>query len=473
MECYRGVICAMIKKNLDSSFLEKLMIKAMLVDKRFLAICSSVFEPEYFDNSSASAIFKYTSDYLEEYNGIPEELSIINSTKDDDKREVKDFLSDVNSVDFNISKNYDFLFTQTNEYLKEQAVKRAILDSVNIIDEGSDVEAIREKIEHALSKDLKIDLGLKYFEDLGERLRRIFTASNIRMPTYFPVFDEFISGGFPPFTLSVLVARIHGFKSNLLANFAARQVLHGKNVVLMTLEMAQDAFAQRFDSIYSLSDINRMYMSDAYKIKLTKALKEVKATEGRGELFIKQFPTGDASVRDFKTYLRELLIRDIKPDILMCDYINLMKPAMKGNEGMYSSVKRIAEELRALSFEFEVPVLSVSQLNREGGFVGFEELSFNYIAESLGLPATADFMAIMGVDDDSLVYESELHGKIVKNRLGGRVGERFTMYYDSRTLKMWDESELNDWILAGEKSGDERNLFEPRNNGGRNNNRRN
>jgi len=451
---------SIIEKNLDSGFLEKLMIKAMLVDKRFLAICSSVFEPEYFDNSSASAIFKYTSDYLEEYNSIPEELSIINSTKDDDKQEIKDFLSDVNSVDFNISKNYDFLFTQTNEYLKEQAVKRAIMDSVNIIDEGSDVESIREKIEHALSKDLKIDLGLKYFEDLGERLRRIFTASNIRMPTYFPVFDDSISGGFPPFTLSVLVARIHGGKSNMLANFAARQVLHGKNVVLMTLEMSEDMFAQRFDSIYSLMDINRMYVSDTYKIKLTKALKEVKATEGRGELFIKQFPTGEASVNNFKTYLRELLIRDIKPDILMCDYINLMKPAMKRGDGLYSNIKRIAEELRALSFEFEVPVLSVSQLNREGSFVGFQEINFNYISESIGVPAVADYMAILGTDDDSLVYESEISIKIVKNRIAGKVGDIFPMYLDNRTLKIYDSSELDLWISDAEISGDERVLYE-------------
>ena len=449
-----------MNERLDSDFLEKLIIKGILIDKKFLAIVSSVYKPDYFDNSSASSIFDFTSKYLEEYNSIPEQQSIINSLKESDRQEVIDFFSDVGSIDFDITKSYDFLFNETNKYLKEQAIKKAIIESVDIIDKKGNTESIRESIEIALSKDLKIDLGLKYFEDLGERLRRIFTTSTVRVPTYFPVFDEFIAGGFPPFTLSVLVARIHGFKSNLLANIAARQVMHGKNVVLMTLEMAQDAFAQRFDSILSLMDINRMYLSDSNKKKLLKSLIDIKKNDNRGELYIKQFPTGEASVRDFKTYLRELEIRGVKPDILMADYINLMKAASKTGEGMYSSIKRISEELRSLSFEFEVPVLSVSQLNREGSFVGFGELDFTYIAESLGLAATSDFMSILGTNDDDMVYESELCGKIVKNRLGGRVGENFNMYYDSRTLKMWDESELDDWLAAGEISGDTREFHE-------------
>lgn len=446
--------------DINSDFLEKLIVKAMLLDKHYLIGVASVFEPEYFDDPSASTIFKYVSDYIDEFNSIPEEISIINSLKEDDREKVRNFLDDVKSIDFSVSDSYDFLFHHTNEYLKWQALKRAMIENVNIIDNKGDREEVREKIEIALSKDMKIDLGLKYFEELGARLKRIFTASVKRIPTYFPTLDEFISGGFPPFTLSVIVAKVHAGKSNCLANMAARQVLHGHNVVLMTLEMSQDAFAQRFDSIYSLMDINRMYISDVNRKLLAKDLKKVKNTESRGELFIKQFPTGEASVRDFKRYIRELLIRDIEPDILMVDYINLMKAATRAGNGMYESVKRVVEELRSMSFEFDVPVLSVSQLNREGGFVGFKELDFGYIAESLGIPATADFIAIMGQDEDDLVYESEIHSKIVKNRLGGRVGEVHKMYLDSRSLRLYDECEMDQWVLDSQKTGDERNVYE-------------
>lgn len=446
--------------DIDSEFLEKLIIKGALQDKTYLVNLASVFEPEYFDDAQASSVFKYISNYVDEFNAIPEESSIIHSIREDDRKNVENFLKEVKSVDFSVSDGFDFLFHHTNEYLKWQALKRAMIENVDIIDNKGDREQVREKIEAALSKDLKIDLGLKYFEQLGERLKRIFTASVKRIPTYFPTLDEFISNGFPPFTLSVIVAKIHAGKSQFLANMAARQVLRGHNVVLMTLEMSQDAFAQRFDSIYSLMDINRMYISSVYRKNLLKYLKDIRNTEGKGELFIKQFPTGEASVRDFKRYIRELLIRNIYPDILLVDYINLMKAATRAGNGMYESVKRVAEELRSLSFEFDTPVVSVSQLNREGGFVGFEELDFGYIAESHGIPATADFMGIMGQDEDDLIYESEIHTKIVKNRLGGRVGEVWKSYMDARSLKMYDETELDEWILDAKKTGDERKIYE-------------
>jgi replicative DNA helicase len=446
-------------ERLDSDFLEKLIIKGMMTDKNFLVLVTSVFEPGYFDDSSISHIFKFCRDYVSEYSEIPQRETVINSLPDEfEQNDIKEIFDDIDTIDYDIARNYNHLVDQTNDFLKEQAVKNAIIESVDIVEDKERRPEIRQKIENALTKDIKIDLGLDYFGDLGDRLTRIFTASDIKIPTYYPQFDEYLNGGFPPFTLSVLTARIHGFKSNTMANFAARQVLHGHNVVLMTLEMAQDAFAQRFDSIYTGLDINRIYVSNTFKNRLTRKLAEVKAQEGRGSLLIKQFPTGDASVLDFTIYLRELLIRGIITSIIYVDYINLMKTAYKVERNMYSAVNRIAEELRALSFAVEIPVVSVSQLNREGSFVGFEELDFTYIAESLGLPATADFMAIMGTDDDAMVYQNELLYKIVKNRLGGRVGEVDRLYYDSRSLKMYDSTELELWQQDATTSGDSRDI---------------
>ncbi len=250
--------------------------------------------------------------------------------------------------------------------------------------------------------------------------------------------------------------------SNTLANFASRQVLRGHNPIICSLEMSEDAFAQRFDSIFTNLDINKIYTLKSMSDQLVKELKKVKATTGRGSLFIKQFPTGEASVQDIQRYLRELIMRGIKPSILYVDYINIMKPSYSSRGDMYSDVKRIAEELRALSFRFEIPVISVSQLNREGSMVAFNEVDFVYISESMGVPATADFMAIYGVDDELLIYESELHYKIVKNRLGGRVGEVDKFYYDARTLKMYDATELDPWVLDAQKTGDERKTVELR-----------
>jgi len=443
--------------RLDERFLEKMMVKAMLVDKYYLILICGVFKKEYFDNPAISSIFEYLKGYVEEYNDIPSRDVLINSMGENIKRSVVDIIEESNAIDFDIAGDQQLLIDQTNLYLKDQAIKKAIIESVDIIERNLGTEGIRTTIEDALCKDLKVDLGLDYFGDLGDRLRRIFTATDYRVPSYFPQFDELINGGFPPFTLSVLVARIHGFKSNLMANMIARQVLNGHDCVLMTLEMAQDAFAQRFDSIYSLLDINRMYLSTNHRILMDR-LASVKSMPNRGSLFIKQFPTGAASVRDFRIYIRELILRGIRPKIIYVDYINLMQATSVNGEGMYTRIKRIAEELRALSFEFSIPVVSVSQLNREGSFVGFESLDFTYIAESMGIPATADLMAAIGTDDDSLVYESELHMKIIKNRLGGRVGEIIKFYWDARNLKMYDESEMDLWISDAIISGDDRNL---------------
>ena len=446
--------------HIENAFLEKVIVKSILTDKTFLVLLSSVFEPSYFDDAAAAEIFKLSRAHVEEYKTLPTKDIIINSVDDKLREDTIELFKDIESLDIDIIKDHDYIITETNRYLKEQSVKGAIIDSVNIIDKNGDYEEILSRIENALSKDLKIDLGLNYFEELGARLKRIFTASDVRIPTFLPQFDEYINGGFPAFTLSVIVAKIGKGKSNFIANVASRQVLHGYNVVLMSMEMAQDAFAQRFDSIYSLMDINRMYVSKDKMKELGAKLNVIKKTKGRGNLYIKQFPTGEASVRDFKSYLRELLMRDIKPHILYVDYINLMRPALAKHDNMYSAVKRISEELRALSFEFEVPVISVSQLNREGSFVGFKELDFNYIAESWGIPQTADFVGIFGTDEDALIYENELHYKIVKNRLGGRVGEMDKLYLDTRTLKMYDNTELNMWIFDANISGDRRDIAE-------------
>lgn len=430
------------ERILDSDYLEKLIIKTMLSDKTFCVLVGNAFIPEFFDNSTAAQIFKLTSEHLDEFNSIPSKEIVKNTLNNQD---VEQFFEDVDAIDFNITQHYNYLLKQTNDYLKDQAIKKALVESVNIVDNRENRELVRTKIEDALCKDIKVDLGLAYFKELGDRLKRIFTAAENRVPTYYGTFDELVNGGFPPFTLSVLVAKIHGFKSNTMANWAARQVLHGHNVALLTLEMSQDMFAQRFDAIYSLLDINRMYFGDQ-RFLLKDKLRDVKSTTNRGELYIKQYPTGAASVRDFRIYLRELLMRDIELAVIYVDYINLMKSAYTKTSDLYISGKSVSEELRALSFEFGIPVISVSQLNREGSFVGFEQVDFNYISESLGVPATADFMSIIGIDEDKWVYEHELHNKIVKNRLGGRVNEIWRCYYDERNLKMYDESELDTWL---------------------------
>lgn len=445
--------------NPNTQYLEQVMTKALLEDKDFVVNVTRVFEEDYFDSAELSTVFTYVNTYFNTHKELPTKEQILNSIPADSREAVQGYFNEINNMDIDIATHRDWLMEQTDLYLRDKAIKDAIRRSVDIIDEGSNTQDIRTLVEQALCRTMDVNLGLDYFGDLGPRLQKMFTDDTMRLPTYFPVFDEFINGGLPPKTLSVFVAKIHGFKSNVMANMIARQVMAGKNIALASLEMSEEMFAQRFDGIYSQLDINRFYFNERLKRELMTRLRDIKGTEGRGQLYIKAFPTGKASVADFRTWVRELKLRGIELDGFFFDYLNLMaSEEIKKGDNSYGLVKGIAEETRAMGFEFDIPMVSVSQLNRAGTFMSFEDVDFNSIAESMGVPATADFMMIMGANDEGMVYNNEVHYKIVKNRLGGRVGEMDKFYYDARSMKMYCSSEMDLWMSDITSSGDERNI---------------
>lgn len=441
-----------------SDITEKLIIKGLLTDRQYLTAVSSVFEPDYFNDPLAKEIFIHIKDYHNQYLKSVD-IGLLKTMNYKDFDEAKEYLEEVESIDYNVSKHYDYLFNQTNEYLKEAAMKNAIINSVDLVKSGK-INEVEDLVKHALSKDLRIDLGLDYFKSIVERIKRMTEGTGKRIPFYYQTIDEYTNGGTHAFTLSVFLAQIHGFKSTLMTNLSSRQVLNGHNVVLFTLEMCEDEFGRRYDGAFTGFDINKIYLkeTDHYKGFLKKIF-ELNKDTNRGKLYVKQFPTGEATRNDLRRYLRELLIRDIEIDVIYVDYINLMRPAIK-TEGLYGAVKRIAEELRSLSYEFEAPVISVSQLNREGALLHFNDVSFNYTSESMGLPATCDFLGILGQPRDEFYYTQEVHCKIAKNRLGGRVDERFPFYYDARSLRMYDQNELEKWMEDARLTNDDRDVQE-------------
>jgi hypothetical protein len=198
-----------LTERLNDDFLEKIIIKGAMTDKMFLILISNAFISDYFQNDQAGKIYEVLKNHVEEFKTIPSRDIIVNLAGD---TSVNEYIDEALEANINVQSDYDFLVEQTNTYLKDQAIKKAMLESVGVIDSHGNLDIIRQNIEDALCKDLKVDLGLNYFQQLGERLRRIFTATDIRIPTYYPKFDEFINGGFPALTLSVILAQIHGFK---------------------------------------------------------------------------------------------------------------------------------------------------------------------------------------------------------------------------------------------------------------------
>ena len=445
---------------IDDQFLMTCLLKGMMEDKNYALTVATAFEERYFDTAVMSEIFKYISAHVSEHDALPNKDIVINSVPSNIKDDVIVQFQESEATDFSVASNYDWLMESTNEYLKDRAIKRAIVESVDLVKDDGKIQDIREIIEHALCKDIRVNLGLDYFEQLGERLKRVFETTEERVRTYYPVLDELFNGGMPAYTLNMFIAKIHGHKTNIMTNIIARQVRNGVRCGMATLEMSEDMYAQRFDANLANTDINRMYINKKLRGQFLKNIKEIKHTRGDAALYIKEYPTGKASVTDFRIWLRELAMRDKLPDIFYCDYISLMKPEYGSKGDMYSDGKGISEELRALGWEFHIPVVTVAQINRPSTFLDFESLDMNSIGESFGIPATADSMIVQGGDEDDMVYQNELKYKVVKNRLGGRVGHIGKWYYDEKSLRIYDETELDLWIEEAKQSGDVRLVYE-------------
>jgi replicative DNA helicase len=445
----------------DETF-ETLLLKLLLQDKQYLITVTSVFDKEYFTNRTVGEIVWCAKQHYEKYHEIPPVQALEDAASS--KEDFADVMLETSTLDFDFAKNYDYFLDTTNNYLKNQAIKQSIIKSVDLINNDGDITEIRGLIENALCKDIRIDLGTDYFGSLGERLQRILSCSENRIPTYYPMIDEVLNGGFLPYTLSAFGAAVHGGKSSWICNMAGRQVLHGHNPVLLSLEMSELAFSQRFDAMFSLKDINRIYTVRDITTQMITKLKELKNTEGRGTLFIKQYPAGTSSIQDFRIYLRELKMRGIDPSIVYVDYLQLMKASSKNTDNsMYSRGKIISEELRALSFEFKIPIVTLSQIKPALGRESIEDIDIYAFQESSAIPATADCTIVFGRKEDEMVYEQELYYKVTKNRLGGRVGYIGKIYMDSRSLKFYDETELEMWLADVKESSDVRELHERRN----------
>lgn len=440
--------------KINEDFLEKCLLWMSLRDKTFCTLLTSAADSRFFESSESEEVFSIIKEYFKKYRELPKRDTIIGLSKN--TNEVSEYLKDIDSID---EQEPEFVYSEAEEWIKENALKYAVLDTVQIINSGGDRLKSRELIENALTKTLRKDIGLNYWETIGERLKRIFNTKNIRIPSCFPQLDEYLNGGFQPMTLSILGAAIHGCKSQTMISMAGRQSLKGFNSVFFSMEMAQDEVAKRFDASFTGLDINRIY--DVKKNDLIHSLKEYKNRE-KGSIFIKQFPTGIATVNDLRSYLYELQMRGYSWDCVYVDYLNIMSPTVKEGDGnLYTKVKRISEELRALSFDFKgFPIVSATQLNREGMRERFQNLNMTNVSESMGTMATGDFSMILGTDEDSMIYENEIFYKIIKNRLGGRVGEIDKLYIDDRSLKMYDSSEMDLWIKDASISGGKRELNE-------------
>tara|TARA_Y100001954_G_scaffold237513_1_gene301439 strand:- start:579 stop:1784 length:1206 start_codon:yes stop_codon:yes gene_type:complete len=334
----------------------------------------------------------------------------------------------------------DWLLNSTEKWCQDRAIYLAIMESINIIDgknQSLTKNAVPEILSDALGVSFDPNVGHDYIDDSDDRFE-FYHRDEDRLPFDLENFNEITKGGVPNKTLNIALAGTGVGKSLFMCHVAASALTQGKNVLYITMEMAEERIAERIDAnLFNLPiDQLETLTKDMFDNKIAKVAKK-----NVGKLIVKEYPTGAAHAGHFRALLNELkLKKQFEPDIIFIDYLNICSSSrMKGLGGAinsYSYVKAIAEELRGLAVEFDVPVFSATQTTRSGYSntdVGLEDTS-----ESFGLPATADFMFAL-ISSEELQRLGQMMVKQLKNRYNDPTyKKRFVIGVDRSKMRLYD-----------------------------------
>ena len=378
------------------------IISALLRDSSFLQQVQDILDISFFENSSIQWLTDTVIKYHLEYKESPtlEVFKVKLEDLDDDilKKQTVEHLKDV--VKNLEAKDLDFVKQQTIDFCKNQTLKKAIMESVEHLQTG-DYDSIKSTIDHAMKAGTERNIGLEYAEDVQAR----YTV-DIRecIPTEWPVINDLADGGLSAGELGVFVAPAGIGKSWALANVGAYAVKQGKTVIHYTLELNQNYVGLRYDTIFSgITTSNIKYYKDDVKKKLEKL---------PGKLMIKYYPTKSASVQTLSSHLKQLELQQIKPDMVLVDYADILMGVGKEKRFVLES---IYEDLRALAGEFNLPIWTASQANRSS--LEEEVIDATKVSESYSKIMIADFVMSMSRKvEDKVGKTARFH--IIKNRFG-------------------------------------------------------
>ena len=378
------------------------LLAALFKNKTFLQQISDILESSYFESDSNKWIASTIIHYFEEYKSIPtlEVMKVRVDSVDNEvlKTSIVDTLKEVmKHVD---CEDMEFVQNETIKFCKNQKLKGAIMESVNLLQQG-DYDGIKHRIDDAMKAGADRDLGHEYMSMIDDRFSE---TTRKTVPTGWDVVDDLMDGGLGPGELGVFVAPAGIGKSWALVNAAANAVKAGKTVVQYTLELSGAYVGLRFDSVFTgIAAQNLKYYQDDIKEKIQ---------EIKGDLVIKYYPTKTATVNTLKAHLDRCTMMGKKPDLLIVDYADLLRGA--GKE-IRHELGNIYEDLRGLAGEYEIPVWTASQANRsalEDDIIGAEK-----IAESYSKIMTADFvLSLSRKIEDKIAGTGRWH--VIKNRFG-------------------------------------------------------
>ena len=394
----------------------------------------------YFDNVSEKTIFQEILDFINQYDGLPTKsvLTIeVENRKDLSEDMFKECVTIIDSfTDEKVDQTW--LVDSTEKWCKERAVYLALMESVKIAD-GKDEKKNRDAIPSILSEALSVSfddhIGHDYFADAQSRYE-FYHLKEDKIKFDLDMFNKITKGGLPRKTLNIALAGTGVGKSLFMCHQAASCLMEGKNVLYITLEMAEERIAERIDANLFNVDIKSIIElpKPMYDTKVEKITKKT-----HGQLIIKEYPTASAHAGHFRALLNELhLKKSFTPDIIFIDYLNICSSSRyKGTiVNSYRFVKAIAEELRGLAVEANLPIVSATQTTRSG--FGSTEVDLTDTSESFGLPATADFMFAL-ISTEELEALNQIMVKQLKNRYNDpTMFKRFVVGIDRSKMKLYN-----------------------------------
>ena len=424
-----------------SQTIERTALTQLVTNEQYARKVLPFMKGDYFSDKTERTVFEEITKFVDKYNKIPTQTSLeieVSGRKDLNEEEFKKVVAVIQTLE-STDVDFDWLVNTTEQFCKDKAVYNAIVEGISIID-GKDKhrgpDAIPNILTDALAVGFDNRVGHDYLVDADDRFDFYHTVEE-KIPFDLEFFNRITKGGLPPKTLNIALAGTGVGKSLFMCHMAANCLSMGKNVLYITLEMAEERIAERIDA--NLMNISMEDLHDLPKSMYdNKIAKIIKSTSGK--LIVKEYPTASAHTGHFRGLIKELAIKkSLKPDIVFIDYLNICASTRykgQSNVNSYMYIKAIAEELRGLAVEINVPIMSATQTTRSGftnSDIGLEDTS-----ESFGLPATADLMFAL-ISNEELDELNQIAVKQLKNWYNDlTVNKRFVIGIDRAKMQLFD-----------------------------------
>ena len=422
-----------MQPRLDHDFYETVIIYNMLTDEPYLASIIDHVDQKFFDDKNISSIVGIITEYYKKRSAAPT-LTEIKSylTTDELKSNFKSVVSKFD--DFNNNFNKDELYQNTEKFLKEKAVFNTLLQVADQANQDDvDTGDILNRFEKACSITLETDIGLDYINEIDRHIDDLTTVDDT-ISCGWPWLDRKMDGGILENgrAIYVFAGETNIGKSIFLGNIAKNIADQGKTVLLISLEMSELVYAKRITTNLTQIPIRDLHSRTD---DIRDAVKQYKSSKSKSRIIVKEFPPSTISCKHLKGYIKKLVDKGIKPDAIVVDYVNLLKSDQGTNS--YERIKYTTEELRALSYVFECPVITATQLNR----AGYSEVNpgLDTVGESYGLAATADAIFSIWREEEDIEL-GVLKLGVMKNRFGENFGS-VVMEINYDTLSLCEAAE--------------------------------